>query len=171
MRFKNAILVLAVLLPLVALDASPAAAATPTVVSFNPTFAVAGESIVISGDGSDTATDVSFNGTAAPFSIDSAIQITATVPDGASTGPVSVTNVDGSSASSTNFTVLPAVPHVVDFAPKAGAIGSLVTILGADLVAADTVEFNGTLATFDVVDAFDNRSSTCWGDDGPHQGD
>jgi hypothetical protein len=144
-RLKH-ISVLVVGLALVMLDVTPALAATPNVTSFDPTSGGVGTSVVISGDGFDTATAVSFNGTAALFNIDSAVQITATVPAGATTGPISATNPDGTGISATNFTVVPA-PQISDFSPTHAAIGSTVVITGADFDNVSEVRFNGTPAT------------------------
>jgi hypothetical protein len=49
---------------------------------------------------------VKFNGTTAVFTVNSATQITATVPAGATTGPITVTNPLGTATSATNFTLV-----------------------------------------------------------------
>ena len=57
---------------------------------------------------SDTpGVSVKFNGAAAGFTVNSAVKITATVPAGALTGPISVTTSAGTVVSGSNFTVLP----------------------------------------------------------------
>jgi hypothetical protein len=48
---------------------------------------------------------VRFNGTSASFSVSSATAIQATVPAGATTGPLSVTTAGGTATSGNNFTV------------------------------------------------------------------
>jgi IPT/TIG domain len=143
---------LATVVALTVVGATPALAATPSIPSFDPTSGFVGDSVVLSGDGFDTATAVAFNGTTALFSIDSAIQITATVPDGATTGPISVENVDGTGFSSTSFTVLP-LPSVSAFVPHSGVVGSSVTISGTDFDTATAVAFNGTPAVFSIDSA------------------
>ncbi len=62
------------------------------------------------------ATDVTFNVTAATFTIDSDYQIRATVPVGATPGKISVTNAIGTGTSATDFTVTVIEP-VVSLSP------------------------------------------------------
>jgi hypothetical protein len=79
-----------------------------------------GTSVTINGTGFTGATGVSFNGTSvgsANFTIASDIQITATVPQGATTGQISVTTPGGTATSSTDFTVTPLI--ILPFGPDA----------------------------------------------------
>lgn len=78
----------------------------PVIISFSPTSGVVGTSVIINGSGFFGATTVNFNGVSASFTINSAGQITAIVPAGATTGPISVQNNNGTGFSSTNFTVI-----------------------------------------------------------------
>jgi hypothetical protein len=48
---------------------------------------------------------VKFNGTTATFTVNSGTQITATVPSGATTGPISVTSSTGTGTSADPFTI------------------------------------------------------------------
>ena len=134
--------------------ATPAAAVPPVVLAFTPLSGAPGTSVTITGAGFDDlspATDVDFNGTAALFAVDSDTQITATVPIGATTGPISVTDAEGGSSSAIDFTVTPAPPPTVDaFVPISGPEGTSVTIAGSDFTGATGVEFNGTAATYTV---------------------
>ena len=59
------------------------------------------------------ATDVRFNGVSASFSVASDTRITATVPAGATTGPIAVTGPGGTATSATNFTVGPTTIYSV----------------------------------------------------------
>ncbi|SCY35094.1 PKD-like domain-containing protein [Flavobacterium caeni] len=86
----------------------------PTVTGFTPNNGCAGAtatSVVITGTNFLGATAVSFNGTNATYTINSATQITATLPAGATSGPISVTTPSGTGTSASNFTVNP-VPTV-----------------------------------------------------------
>src|SRR3970282_1966737 len=94
-----------------AIGAGAAQAAPPTITSFNPTSGPVGTSVEINGSGftdSSHVTAVTFKRTAATFTVNSNTRITATVPAGATTGPISVTTPAGTAISSTNFTVTPA---------------------------------------------------------------
>jgi IPT/TIG domain len=146
------ILLVAMIVPTVGV--TPAFAVAPTVISFVPITGPVGTSVTIVGTGFTGATSVRFNGVSATFVAGSAVQITATVPTGATTGLVSVTNPDGSASSVAPFTVTGgAAPVVASFAPITGPVGTAVTILGTGFTGATSVRFNGVSATFDVGSA------------------
>ena len=77
---------------------------SPVITSFTPTIGLAGSTVVITGTNFTNATSVKFNGLAATYVVNSATQITTTVPTGATTGPISVTNAVGTATGAT-FTV------------------------------------------------------------------
>ena len=135
---------------LVALPGADAAfAAAPTISSFSPTSGPVGTSVTIHGNnfsGPDV-TSVSFNGTSATFTIDNAQRITATVPAGATTGPIAVTSLDGTATSSTNFTVTGAgAPTITSFNPTSGPVGTSVRINGTNFTGATAVSFDNVNA-------------------------
>jgi IPT/TIG domain len=79
----------------------------PVVSGFSPTSGSVGTSVTITGSGFTGATDVSFDGVsvgAGNFAVDTDAQITAIVPQGATSGPISVV-VGTTATSSTSFTV------------------------------------------------------------------
>jgi uncharacterized repeat protein (TIGR03803 family) len=76
-------------------------------VETQPVFGNVGASVRILGTNLTGATSVTFNGTAATFTVVSKSEITATVPTGASTGTVAVTTPGGTLNSNTKFTVTP----------------------------------------------------------------
>src|SRR5262249_4740652 len=81
------------------------------------------------------------------------IQITATVPIGATTGPISVSSASGTGQSATSFTVIP-VPTISSFSPTNGSSGTVVTINGNNFTGANAVTFNNVNATtFSVISA------------------
>ena len=124
--------------------------APPLVTAFNPTNGAEGTEITISGSNFTGSTAVDFNGTSATsFNIDSDTQISANVPDGATTGPISVTNADGTGSSSSDF-VVNAPPVVSGFNPSSGLEGAEITISGSNFSGVTAVDFNGTSATFTV---------------------
>jgi len=135
---------------LVALPGADAAfAAAPTISSFSPTSGPVGTSVTIHGQnfsGPDVMS-VTFNGTSATFTIDNPQKITATVPAGATTGPIAVTSPDGTATSSTNFTVTEAgAPTITSFNPTSGPVGTSVTINGTNFTGATAVSFNNVNA-------------------------
>ncbi|HEX3800316.1 MAG TPA: DNA/RNA non-specific endonuclease [Verrucomicrobiae bacterium] len=77
----------------------------PTLTSFSPTSGAVGTSVTINGTGFTNVASVTFNGTAATFSVVSSIKITATVPSGATSGTIAVIAAGGIATSSTSFTV------------------------------------------------------------------
>lgn len=127
----------------------PAAAGVPTISSFAPTTGSVGSSVVITGTNFGCTTSVMFNTTAATsYVVNSATQITATVPTGATTGKIAVTTTGGGPANSaTDFTVVTG-PTISSFTPKSGPVGTTVTISGTNLTGVTSVKFNGVTATF-----------------------
>jgi hypothetical protein len=80
-------------------------APAPRLTSFSPTSGPAGASVTITGSNLTGATAVKFSGASASFVVNSDAQITATVPAGASTGPISVTTPGGTATTSASYTV------------------------------------------------------------------
>ena len=71
-----------------------------------PTAGKAGERVIILGNNLTGSTSVTFNGTAATFTVVSDTEITATVPTGATTGTLQVTTPTGTLNSNPAFQVL-----------------------------------------------------------------
>ncbi|MBI3884674.1 MAG: DNA/RNA non-specific endonuclease, partial [Opitutae bacterium] len=80
-------------------------AVTTAISSFTPASGPAGTSVVITGTGFTSASSVTFNGASAAYTVNSATQITATVPTGATSGTLAVTSPSGSATSASSFTV------------------------------------------------------------------
>ena len=82
-------------------------ATTPTISNLSPSFGNVGASVVIFGSNFGTTTGtVKFNGTTATVGAWSANRINVTVPTGATTGTVTVTNSGGTATSTADFNVL-----------------------------------------------------------------
>ena len=81
------------------------AGGTPQITSFTPATGATGAQVTIIGSQFTNTATVSFNGKSASFTFVSDTQILATVPAGASTGPISITNAAGIGASASNFIV------------------------------------------------------------------
>jgi DNA/RNA endonuclease G (NUC1) len=80
--------------------------APPIIFSFSPTSGATNANVIITGTNFNNASAVAFNGASAIFNIDSATQITATVPTNAGSGFVSVSTPSGTAISTNSFTVL-----------------------------------------------------------------
>lgn len=85
------------------------------------------------------------------FTVDSATQITVTVPAGAKSAHFTVTGPGGSTESPVQFRVLGTEPTVVEFRPAFGVVGTQVTLRGDNLAAVTNVTFNGVKAIFSVA--------------------
>ena len=127
--------------------------AAPAISGFSPSSGSPGTSVTISGSGLTGASSVSFNGASAAFTVTTDTQISATVPNGATTGPISVTTSGGTATSSASFSVTaPAArPTITGFSPTSGPVGTSVTITGTNFTGASVVKFAATSATFNVV--------------------
>ena len=124
----------------------------PSVASFSPAFGPAGTNVVVTGLYFTNVSAVSFNGVSAGFTVDSSTQITATVPAGAVTGPISVVTASGTAASASSFAILSGdgAPLIAAFTPAGGMANSLVVITGANFAGITVVTFNGVSASFTV---------------------
>ncbi len=121
----------------------------PAVTSFAPVSGSIGTSVTITGTTLSSATSVKFNGVSATTtSGNTATQIVAVVPPGATTGKVSVTTADGTGTSAANFTI---IPGITSFSPSSGLEGATVTITGTDLLSATSVKFNGVSAAMPLA--------------------
>ena len=86
---------------------TPTSAPTPTITALVPTSGPVGSAVTLIGGGFTGATAVTFGGHGARFTVNSDTQITATVPSGATSGPLSVTTPGGLATSAASFTVRP----------------------------------------------------------------
>jgi len=116
-----------------------------------PASGPVGATVTLRGSGLATASAVRFSGAAATFQVISDSQVVATVPPGATTGPIEVVTPAGSVFSSSSFTVLPAAPTLVSFLPTSGSPGAWITLTGTGLAGTSSVSFNGMAAEFNGV--------------------
>jgi len=77
----------------------------PVVYAFIPSDGASGTNVIIAGTNFTAATQVTFNGASANYTVNSSNQITAVVPTNASSGSISVTTASGTAISSNSFTV------------------------------------------------------------------
>ena len=77
----------------------------PVISSFSPASGAVGTGVTITGTNLNFTTNVTFNGASASFTINSATNLTATVPAGATSGHIGVATLGGTTTSSGSFTV------------------------------------------------------------------
>ena len=131
---------------------SAPATPTPAISSFAPASAHVGEGVIISGIGFSGSTSVAFGGVPAlVYGVDSDAMITATVPSGAVTGPITVSAPSGILTSSGSFTVLPPVPVISGFSPSPASIGDSVTISGQHFLGTTSVTVGGASISFVIL--------------------
>ena len=121
----------------------------PPFVNLVSTTGEVGASIKVLGEGLTGTTAVSFNGTPATFKVWADTYLAATVPSGATTGPVTVTTPTGVLTSNHGFRVHPVILAVT---PASGAAGTPVVIAGTSFTQTTKVAFGGgaTTASFTV---------------------
>ena len=125
-------------------------AAAPTITGFSPATGLVGATVVIKGSGFTGANSVRFGGAESVFAVNSATQITATVPVGAASGYVRVATGAGAVQSGSMFTVIQPAPTTTGFAPISGPVGTKVVISGTGFTAATSVQFGGVASTYTV---------------------
>ena len=128
----------------------------PSITGLVPNYGATNDSITISGLLFTNVTGVNFNGVGANYTVNSSTNLTAVVPPGASSGPVSVTTTGGTAASAANFTVLAGngAPVITAFTPTNALVNSSITIMGTNFVAVSGLGFNGGNAAFIVNSVF-----------------
>ena len=128
----------------------------PTITAFTPAAGPTEMSVTIHGSGFSTAAAtgaVAFGGTVAgAYTIDSDTQITAAVPRGAPSGPITVTTSGGTVASDASFQV---TLSITGLTPDSGPVGTPVSISGRGFSTTPvrSVRFGGLLATRFTVDS------------------
>jgi hypothetical protein len=125
----------------------------PEITKIEPAAAFPGQKVIIYGRNFSSAAAgnaVSFNGVAATVTATTSLAITTTVPEGATTGNVTVMT-NSLTSEGFSFTVTePVIPTIISIEPSSGKVGITVTITGTDFstIAGDNVvSFNGTEAT------------------------
>ena len=125
--------------------------AAPTITSFDPATGPVGTVVTIHGTHFTGVNSVKFKGTAAAFTFVTDVKVTAVVPNGATTGRITLSTPSGTATSASNFTVTG--PKITGFNPDSGGPGTLVTINGSNFGGTSAVRFNGASATFTLVSA------------------
>lgn len=124
----------------------------PFISSFSPASGFAGQTLVLSGGNFTGASSVTFNGTAAAFSVINSGTIQATIPAGGSSGKIAVVGPGGSAESTSSFSYLPA-PAITSFTPSEAIPGTGVSVSGSGFTGTTSVTLNGTPASFTISSA------------------
>jgi hypothetical protein len=124
----------------------------PVITEIGPEAAFPGQKVVIYGKNFSSAAAknaVSFNGVAATVTATTTLAITTTVPEGATSGEVTV-STNNLTSEGFPFTVTePVIPVITSLDPVTGKVGTTVTITGTDFSTTpgkNIVSFNGTEA-------------------------
>jgi hypothetical protein len=115
----------------------------PAISSFTPTIGEPGTVVEIDGRHFEPVKEVDFNGQPASFIIVSPQEIKATVPQGATTGPIRVSGSGGADKTAANFVI----PVISGITPSSGKVGAMVTITGKSLGQAKAVLFGNVAAS------------------------
>lgn len=126
-----------------------------TITSFSPAVGPVATAVTITGWGFTGVSAVTFNTTPAAFTVVDDNTITTAVPLGASTGFVLV---DTATSDPVVFTVTTPMPRITSFSPASGFEGTNVTIVGIGLSIATGVTFNGSAASFVVLNVSSLRA-------------
>ncbi len=133
----------------------------PTISSLNPSAAPAGGSaftLTVNGANYISSSTVQFNGNALSTTFVSASQLTAAVTANLLTaaGPVAITvmNTSGATSNTATFTVsAPSISSLNPGSAAAGGPGFTLTVNGANYINGSTVQFNGTALSTAFISA------------------
>ncbi len=127
--------------------------ACPTVGNLSPASGNIGSTVTLTGTNFTDVTGVRFsNNVTAQFTVNSATQLTATVPAGAVTGPLTLSKLGCADVQTASFNVTGACPTVSGLNPTSGAVGSSVVISGTNFLGVTAVRFaNSVTASFTVL--------------------
>ena len=134
---------------------------TLAVLQFTPSSTPIGTTVTIYGTGFSAtlaSNTVKFNGTTATVLTASTTVLTANVPSGATSGPISVTVGASTATSAASFTVgMGGAPTLASFTPVVGNYGATVTLTGTNY---DTTQINNRVALTGAMGAVATASST-----------
>ncbi|MFN6946029.1 MAG: IPT/TIG domain-containing protein [Cytophagaceae bacterium] len=124
----------------------------PIIHSFDPTSGWYGDEVTIIGEDFIDIIWVRFNGEYAEYEVIDENTIIAKVPEGATTGIISVAHYHRIAYSEEIFIITPPAPAITSFDPGSGVPGTEVTITGNYFMEVSAVQFNGEdAADFTVV--------------------
>ncbi len=128
----------------------------PGTISFSPPSGFVASGVTVTGANLDSSTNVTFNGASASYTINSSAQLTAFVPSGAASGPITVRTLGGVVTSSGSFTVSSPVgpdlaiakSHIGNFGQ--GDVGDTYTIIITNV---GNTASSGTITVSDALPA------------------
>jgi hypothetical protein len=147
----------------------------PTIVGFNPNVGIAGTSVTITGtnfSATPAANTVKFNGTTAVVTASTITSITATVPAGATTGTITVTQGGLTGTSASSFTVDTSAPAVSSNSTPITVAPASTLNVSANFtdtesgIATASLQYRpivGTLPNNFITIAMANSSGSTWG--------
>jgi uncharacterized repeat protein (TIGR01451 family) len=127
--------------------------APPRILAFTPTNGAPGTTVQITGTNLIGASSVTFFGTA-PIPVSNTTnntKMTATVPAGVITGPISVTTPAGTTNSGTLYFY--GAPVIDSYSPTHGPVDTLVKLTGTNFLGASAVSFNSQNASFWITNS------------------
>jgi hypothetical protein len=107
--------------------------AQPTITDFSPHSGAVHSTVTLTGTNLANVTHVRLNGTTADFSFVSTTELTFTVPAGATSGTITVSDNAGVTGSSTVTFTVDTQPTITSFTPGSGPVSTVVTITGTNL--------------------------------------
>jgi uncharacterized repeat protein (TIGR01451 family) len=135
----------------------------PIIEYFDPILGDPGTKVTIGGINlSNGFTVLKFGGVQAPFTVtgQNGTQVRATVPTGAKSGPLTMTNAFGTFVTADSFFVTGSAPFVTDLAPGQGPRGTDIIITGGNFTSPATVRFNGVIDPTAAVTALTQIRAT-----------
>ncbi|MDP9192467.1 MAG: hypothetical protein M3P06_12275 [Acidobacteriota bacterium] len=141
----------------------------PTIAGFSPASGPIGTTVTISGSNFFSSTFVKFNGVNSTFTIVNNSSITATVPAGATTGLIAITNFSGTTSSASNFTVTPAPDLSItktalsSTVPTSSPINYTLAVSNVGAGAANDVTVTDTLPAGVTLTSVSGSGWTCGG--------
>ena len=127
-------------------------AAPPIITSFMPATGGAGTFVQIVGTGFTGVTGVDFNGLPGELQINSDTDLLAVVPEGVSSGKLTVTSNAGKVSSTNSFTAM-VPPRIISVAPGRARAGDTITLKGRHFTGVINAGVGGAAAmTSSIVD-------------------
>jgi uncharacterized repeat protein (TIGR01451 family) len=118
------------------------------ITSFEPSHGAVGTPVTVHGRNFQGALAVMFSGVSATYKVVSATEVRTAVPEGATSGSISVATPAGFAISDDDFYLPPAISRID---PPSGSPSTTVTIIGQNLSGITSVRFGTVEATFAPV--------------------